>query len=388
MASEQDFDDLVENPAGGSGYALMGGATPAWPRVVRILKSLKGVFKAIHSATPDQLDGLILGNNSIRIFAGAAGNWQVQVNTGTTAAPVWTGNLRYFASPVSAFVLDSATVNALVLPDQVLAVDRIALQADDGIGISCNDLPIQNVSELQAQIVSVLDELDMNGRPIVNAGAVAATAFNGFSLGGSVTPEPVGTSNVAGDSDFFARANHEHQGIHEIDVDGAGNLHGDVNLISGDRISIVRAGQNITVNLSPRKQTVNNGSGADQIGIVSGADTNVAGLSAIPITGANGARTFRLSLHMNVAASGTGNVRATIYVGANGTLTDGSGARVCEVHDQLPVIGETQTLQIAEFEFVPASGDKIGVVVNFDVGGTGTVYRQAPLIGQLSLHHV
>ena len=385
MASEEDFDDLVENPAGGSGYALMGGATPAWPRVARILKSMKGLWKARYG-TDARLDGFILGDAKVRIFADANGDWKIQVNTGTAETPVWTENIRY-RKDIEQFIFNADSIASVILVQQTLVAERLWLIGPGGIGIDCSNLPIQNVSQLQAQIVSVLDELDMNGRPIVDAGAVNAASYNGFTLGGSVAPEPVGIANIAGGSAFFARANHEHQGIHEIDVDGAGNLHGDVNFISGDRVAVLRSAQDITVQWNPRRQTTSNASGADQTGIGSGVETNVAGLSAIPIVEANGVRSFRLSLHMNVTATGAGWIRATVYAGTNGQLSDGASARVCEVYAPL-VLDRTQSIQIPEFSFVPAAGQNIGVSVYFDVGGVGTVHREEPKHGQLSLHHV
>ena len=57
----------------------------------------------------------------------------------------------------------------------------------------------------------------------------------------------VGTVNGAGTSTSFARADHQHQGIHSLRVDQQAALFGDVTLQAGDHVSLSQRGQTITI---------------------------------------------------------------------------------------------------------------------------------------------
>jgi hypothetical protein len=383
VASESDFDELVENPANGSGYAFMGGSFPAWPRTVRILKWAKALFRAsgVIAAT-DRLQEWIFGNvtkqKDWRINV-TNGEFSIEHNSGTDLAPVW-DQLAIFNT---GFFLSFAPMTT-----GAIAGTKVTLSGVGGIALDAGAQKIVNISEVVAATVTVLNQLQMSGLPIVNAGAITATTYNGFTLGGAVVPQPVGAANTAGVLTTFARTDHAHRGVHELDVDGAGDLANDVNLVSFDRIQITRAGQDVRFAWNPRKQHVKNSAGADQTPVAGNTETDVTGLTAIAITGADGARTFRVSAMLSVVATGATAVSMTVYVGAAGNLSDGAGARVARFWDYITG-AETETLVIPEFEITPAAAAKIGLSIHFHTGAvTGTVKRIAPDQGHLSLNHV
>lgn len=388
MATEQDFDDLVENPVLGSGVSLMGGTTPQWPRLVRIARWAKALFRAA-VITNDYLGEFHFGDPASTTksrfrFIVSNGGTRIRLdrNTNTDASPTW----------VTLFIWDNTGLtagdNLSLVGSSITSVRKATFTGLSGVAIDAGNQRVINVSELQAALITILSSLDMGGHPITNAGAITCGAVNGFTLGGVVTPQPVGAANTPGINGTFARTDHAHRGVQELDTDGAGDLAGVVNLVSYDRIAITRSGQDVRFAYSPRKVYQDNASGANQTAIAGNTETNVTGLNGITITGADGARTFRLSMKINVECSGGSSlVGVYVYVGANGTLADGAGARVAAawVHSD----GGLRSIVIPELQITPAAATKIGVAVIFsNAAVTGTVRRVAPEHGHLALHHV
>lgn len=95
----------------------------------------------------------------------------------------------------------------------------------------------------------LLKELDANGKEISNLGA--PTAANSATYTDNATgPADVGATSP-GSSLLAAPADHSHEGVHGVGVDGGGVATGDINIVSGSGIAVSRTGQDITIAQAP-----------------------------------------------------------------------------------------------------------------------------------------
>lgn len=92
-------------------------------------------------------------------------------------------------------------------------------------------------------------KLDADGNEISNLGTPTAPQSATYT-DLATQPSDVGAASP-GSSLLAAPADHSHEGVHGVGVDGGAVATGDVNLVSGPGISLQRVGQDITIATSP-----------------------------------------------------------------------------------------------------------------------------------------
>src|SRR4051812_31980614 len=91
----------------------------------------------------------------------------------------------------------------------------------------------------------LLKVLDADGHEIENLGVPTAPGSATYT-DNATGPTDVGTQ-APGTSLLAAPADHSHEGVHGVGVDGGAVATGDLNIVSGAGVTVTRVGQDITI---------------------------------------------------------------------------------------------------------------------------------------------
>lgn len=81
----------------------------------------------------------------------------------------------------------------------------------------------------------------------VSSNAMTITSTGGGSLSYGSNSNSVSAANAAGASTLVSRADHVHQGVHQLSSNGSNSLFNDVNLVAGTGIALGVSSENITI---------------------------------------------------------------------------------------------------------------------------------------------
>ena len=165
-------------------------------------------------------------------------------------------------------------------------------------------------------------QLDMSNFRISTLGD--PTAANDATKTDNATAPANPTSTATAGSSFKASpADHVHQAVHSLHADAAGNLYGDVRLVSGTGITLSQSGQDITV--SGAGATVNKITVADDRQVSTpGATEEIIAEFLVNLDDAGGATIQARLVGIGKAAGGTATFK--LYVGATTAGATAGGA--------------------------------------------------------------
>jgi hypothetical protein len=230
-ASESDFTDLAET---GKDVAAQ------WPQLVRILMDMRSLWRS-RTEVSDQVQ-------SIDLLYGGVYKLRFEANSGG-------GVIRWHNG--------AAWVTIITLT---------------GTGITF------------ANGLTVGDDIDLAGNALVNVSDIdgwtpaahwAQHAFGGGDAPSPGTPSDVGTANAAGSSATFVRGDHVHAGAAGFKVDGSALQRGELEFITGSGMSLVKAGNQVTVSRDNRPVYQEDNLGGGDQSIVVTTKTDITGLTQI-----------------------------------------------------------------------------------------------------------
>lgn len=326
-----------------------------WDHLIKILQDLWALHQGHEQAgTPGDGTGhvtywYVASSASLRkwLRVGYDGtSFRVDKNTGTDAAPIW---VNLFS--INATTLAATLPAGLTLGGALAGLTGLTLAGDLDLG--AND--ILNVAAITATTVNGVD-------PAAHATRHAVGGADALAVG---TPVAVGGSNSAGAATDFARRDHVHEGVHEIDVNTSGSpVTGDADLLDGEGISITKVGGNITVALAFERVRVQRTGGDDSVSASTETivQDNGGNLLQAQLSSADASKDYEANcvFSINNSSGSTATINVRVRVGSLGTLSDPIVFR----EDLSLATGRSRNVVIPPIQITdPAAGDWVTVSI-------------------------